>query len=591
MRLQAGIALGALSGAHGVAVYADFARDTILSGIRDNQERDEAAVDKEQVARLAGKLATEGSAEKVFHDTAGWKTLESSCAALLEIIKALTSQFIPCINQELLDVVFGSLTHSNRFVREMSFYVCGEFASIIHKDKDLADADFLVSFDAQMCKALAVGLGDNWSQVRMASSVATRQFMMTLEQDARAQFFDVLLPRMVLNRYYVAEGVRLYSQATWAQVGGENGKEYVEQHIAAVVEYYAVQADADNHAVREAACACIAELGQKIDVEVIKPHFEKLLNVLVTAFQDESWPVRDAACTACGRFIKALPDEARSRLPELYRLFFFHVADNIWSVRENAANALGCVVDAFGTEALDVVLPWLTERIPSAKSQLGAKGSTRFQTIANETTFGVSKTRNPDEECQVIVENSGGSSSVRRIQFKFGDQDPMHSNQQLFSCGSLAPKLKRKGGGCMDCDFSRPQEPWETTDGCVYLLREISEKFPEQVCALLPTLADVLRFTEYPDHVYLLETTWKTLPLIAQRVGKKNFKKSFQEFLRPLHYSLKCNNQLARASAELFTHAMAKFLGPSILRGRIEQEDSMMVDDFERVLQTPFVYN
>ena len=107
----------------------------------------------------------------------------------------------------------------------------------------------------------------------------------------------------------------------------------------------------------------------------------------------------------------------------------------------------------------------------------GLSNALRFQTISNETTFGVSKARNPDEECVVIPSTStnagSGSPSVRRIQFKFGAArpsaevtDPMHSNQQLFSCGSLAPKLKRKGG-CMDCDFSRPQEPWETTDGYV----------------------------------------------------------------------------------------------------------------------------
>lgn len=35
---------------------------------------------------------------------------------------------------------------------------------------------------------------------------------------------------------------------------------------------------------------------------------------------------------------------------------------------------------------------------------------------------------------------------------------------QMYSCGSLAPKLKRKGG-CMDCGYQRPQEPWELSDG------------------------------------------------------------------------------------------------------------------------------
>lgn len=32
------------------------------------------------------------------------------------------------------------------------------------------------------------------------------------------------------------------------------------------VEFYVSQTKADNHAVREAACACIAELGTKVSI-------------------------------------------------------------------------------------------------------------------------------------------------------------------------------------------------------------------------------------------------------------------------------------------------------------------------------------
>lgn len=42
------------------------------------------------------------------------------------------------------------------------------------------------------------------------------------------------------------------------------GRELVEQYIKDVVEFYIHQSEADNHAVREAACACIAELGSKV---------------------------------------------------------------------------------------------------------------------------------------------------------------------------------------------------------------------------------------------------------------------------------------------------------------------------------------
>lgn len=68
-----------------------------------------------------------------------------------------------------------------------------------------------------------------------------------------------------------------------------------------VVFYYISQSKANNHAVREAACAVIAELMEKVDKRAVSPHVPDLLRALLLCFKDSSWPVRDAACTACGR--------------------------------------------------------------------------------------------------------------------------------------------------------------------------------------------------------------------------------------------------------------------------------------------------
>jgi hypothetical protein len=51
--------------------------------------------------------------------------------------------------------------------------------------------------------------------------------------------------------------------------------------------------------------------------------------------------VRDAACLACGRGVVAFPEESREVLEELYTLWFAHLEDNIYSVREDSAVALG----------------------------------------------------------------------------------------------------------------------------------------------------------------------------------------------------------------------------------------------------------
>ena len=75
--------------------------------------------------------------------------------------------------------------------------------------------------------------------------------------------------------------------------------------------------------------------------------------------------------------------------------------------------------------------------------------------MSNETQFGVAQNRAPGE---------GPIAAAAEME---------NENQQMFSCGSLAPKLKR-GGGCMDHGFARAQEPWELSDGCVYLLKELT---------------------------------------------------------------------------------------------------------------------
>jgi hypothetical protein len=68
-----------------------------------------------------------------------------------------------------------------------------------------------------------------------------------------------------------------------------------------VVFYYISQSKANNHAVREASCAVIAELMEKVDKAAVSAHVPDLLRALLLCFKDSSWPVRDAACTACGR--------------------------------------------------------------------------------------------------------------------------------------------------------------------------------------------------------------------------------------------------------------------------------------------------
>lgn len=153
------------------------------------------------------------------------------------------------------------------------------------------------------------------------------------DETLREKYDGLMVPRMCLNRYYVAEGVKIYSNETWRLVHGTQGREIISKHAGAVCEFYIAQSTADNHAVREAACHCISELCIKVAREVdkapFKPFIAPMLSALLDCFKDASWPVRDCACLACAHFVATFPAESESVFPELLELWFSHLCDNI----------------------------------------------------------------------------------------------------------------------------------------------------------------------------------------------------------------------------------------------------------------------
>lgn len=570
VRLAAGEVMGALCEVSGSKIYTD-SKNIILKGISSNLAREPSAADEEDNARhdemgesSCGQIKTRAlcrwnSAEKIFHDTAGWKSLETWMKCLELVIKACGHLFNPYIDQELLDLVFKALKHTNRFVRETGFYVCSVLVSCgVNTQGDtpvvLVEDNAVFIYGDQLALQLGDGLSDNWSQVRLAASVATRNFLLSLPSpEARNQFFPVLVPRMCLNRYYAAEGVRIYSQETWRLITDGKGKQQVEKYIDQVVQYYIEQTCADNHSVREASCTCIAELGSKIDKSVIRPHVCNLLDALVACFQDDSWPVRDAACLACGNFIECFPEESKEKLDILFPLFFNNLQDNIPSVRQGAAIALCNVMKVYGIESTEVGITKIKEGLMGLEFQ-SANAEKYSNLDKGSSTYGVAK--------------------------RLRDNDmELHTDKQMYSCGSLAPKMGR-GGGCMDHKFRKPPEPWELADGCVNLIAELSS-LPEMasfITSLLPLVAKAASFHHYTQHLYFLETICKKLPVIAGGIGKRNFKSHLEEFLDCIFYALISESSLTSSAASQCLNRLSSFLGPNILRGRVENYNSKYLE-------------
>jgi len=474
-----------------------------------------------------------------------WKLLFTAFTTLEKIVWGLGQKFEKKIDESFLDLIHRCSKHINRFVREASFSSYGAVIAAM-------TSETFEKFGERIAKELESGLGDNWSQVRHASSVSTRSFCKNVKD--LEPYYRILLPAMCLNRYYVAAGVRIYSQETWKSVYGEEGKEIVAKFAKYVTEYYVSQAKADNHAVREAACHCIAELGSKVRPDAISEFIPVLLDALIACFKDESWPVRDAACLALGAFVSVFPKESEKDLEELFGLWFEHLSDNIPSVRKNTAVALGKVLNTFKEDVLKKILVRLNTFLPMVNNQ--TNDAKKFGEMENTTIFGV-------------------AAKKKR------DNDPvLHTGQPQYSCGSLAPKMKRATRcGCMDHGFAREREPWEYTDGAIYLLPQVVAFKPDLGIEYLPKLAKIADLRHFAQYQKLQETIWKIVPEIAKGMGKKEFKRQLKpsSILNPCVETLKSGTMLSKSEAGKCLSFCYQFLGESIFESRLTEEQVSIV--------------
>mmetsp|Transcript_21650 Transcript_21650/g.42521 ORF Transcript_21650/g.42521 Transcript_21650/m.42521 type:complete len:703 (-) Transcript_21650:103-2211(-) len=582
-------ALEALAQRDGSGTWARFG--AVLCDIVDKN----FDLDESERASTQAELAVQNAASvpMLVHETIGWKALETSMRGLEALIRGYGKSFVQDGHTDdrdgfLLSLVSDrALVHQNRYVREVGYDLCGVMVeAILAGNGGYSDNQI----DA-MVSAIARGLSDNWSQVRYAASVAARKLMLGLLVDQRQKYLDLLVPRMCLNRYYLAMGVRLYSQETWQLTFGDNGVAAVCGHMGPVVQFYCEQSAADNHGVREAACHSIAELSSKIPHDVLSPYVDILLKALLDCFRDDSWPVRDAACVSSGDFVLGYPEECRPRIEEFFTLWFNHLSDNIWSVREDAAVALGNAARAYPEEGIARImekLPALLERVHDEVPP--AEAHDHDHDHDNESDA-CSVTSSPPEapssprvmagaESRPVSIVSGSLADLRK---DLRSADPQHSDQQLFSCGSLAPKLKRRGVGCMDHGYSRPKRAWEDTDGAIYLVRELAGVKPELVDASI--MDAVLRALGAPQATRELRVTiLKQMVPISQSLGKRTFKRCLEELLPMVIQNLSSENQLvAAAAADLIMHLM-RFLGPNVFRGRVEMllNGHNMWQDIER---------
>lgn len=216
--------------------------------------------------------------------------------------------------------------------------------------------------------------------------------------------------------------------------------------------------------------------------------------------------------------------------------------------------ALGQACQAYGTEFFERLLKFIEENLPAAQNQ-------------PKMTM---------DEYKALQNNMDA-----------------HSDLQLYSCGSLAPKLKKKAGagriGCSNCEITRPKQPWQATDGCLYLIRELMETCSqddstippltdELLLPLLRKVVDVCRVSHFPQADDLRATLWRNLPGMMEAVGKQRCKQLYLEiFMDPLMRNIESRSASAISihAAGTCAYELSQFIGPNIFRGRV-------YDDYQR---------
>ena len=103
--------------------------------------------------------------------------------------------------------------------------------------------------------------------------------------------------------------------------------------------------------------------------------------------------------------------------------------------------------------------------------------------------------------------------------------------------------------GCMDYGFARAKQPWEASDGAVYLLREVAACAGRQAAAQLPVLADIAALEGYSGCWHLKANIWQQLGEMSQKIGVAAFEPHLERFVTSMLSDAACSNQLCRTAA------------------------------------------
>ena len=481
-------------------------------------------------------------------DTTGWKSLETSFRTYISLIRGCGSVLIAenKVSEDVFNIyITQTSTHINRYIRE----ACYEFIIVVlelfhdyhynrnkflengfpanmkvevglRKDDDAVHKpnhdrnnycnEFYLSWDMPIAHiildALSIGLDDNWGQVRHVAIRATRAYLFafsTRELEI-TPIYSILLPRILLNRFYVAEGIKLYAQETWrlitrpsqivpgrevqialpaseqteirSQIEGmleesvvksqseitspsslikESDSKSMMEHspnpgvriiiriLPDLVSYYISKSRTTNHMISEAACYGLSEIISRIPPTTMEAYVPSILSCLYSCSCDDSWPIRDAGSVALATTVSHFPAHALTNIHSYLCIWQKQLSDPIWSIRENAAVAIREVLSC----GHDVIVAQTYDMVEGYLRD-------NIKRAVDELTEEQKRKRAiqflPPETLHVLVGGRAKGGGGGRNGGGAGPEDG-----DLNTTGTLVKQVKADWGCCMDCTVPR----------------------------------------------------------------------------------------------------------------------------------------
>ncbi len=316
-----------------------------------------------------------------------------------------------------------------------------------------------------------------------------------------AQFLTAypdLLPRLCMNRFYAAEGVKRAAHASWREImGRQGGVALLSAHVTITVAYYSEMTKSNSHMIAESGLHAMKELALRVPRASVVKVLPQILETLRACVQDESWPVKDAAVGALGSVLATFAFEisemeADSSVDEDGKIstLFFRVCceqllDAIPSVRETAAVALADICSLKGDASVrkaarEAVCSHLVSHLDIAAAQKREEDSKK-----------TGKAFLPSALLAVKPTSLPGPPSP---------PPPPHDDKQRGGGGW------RKAGGwgcCLDCMEVRQGSVRDAEEGCLTLLQELPASGGELFHASQPLLKLVA--SKHPQYLALFE--------------------------------------------------------------------------------------